>query len=55
MPAQTGFVAALRASLDPHKSAEKMELTGDSEFSLFARKDCGFVSCRRIRDARVSR
>jgi hypothetical protein len=32
MPALTPFVAALRGSLDPHKPAEKMELTGDSEF-----------------------
>src|SRR5215471_7443585 len=32
MPARTGFVRALPGSLDPHKPAEKMELTGDSEF-----------------------
>jgi hypothetical protein len=40
MPARTRFVAALRGSLDPHKPAEKMELTGDSEFRfLHARKE----------------
>jgi len=39
MPAWTRFVAALLGPLDPHKPAEKMELTGDGEFRFLTARN----------------
>ncbi len=55
MPALAQLTAPLECSANLEKPAEKMELTGDSEFCFLLAAKAVLSHLRRIRDVQVSR